>query len=97
MAEDADGSTDTVTDFHLGEDKLDLADVLDSNANSGNLDQYLDVSTDGVNTIINVYGHGIPDPTPDPMPAPDLIVVLEGGASEIDQLSDLVNQNSIIV
>ena len=94
LAEDADGSTDKVTDFHLGEDKLDLAEVLDSNATTGNLDHYLDVSTDGVDTVIKVYGNGIPDPIPDPMPAPDLEVVLQGVTLD-DPLNDLVRNNFV--
>ena len=97
QAVDVDGSTDTIVGFELGNDKLNLADVLDANAQVDNLEQYLDVSTEGADTVIKVYGNGIPDPMVVPMPEPDLVVVLEGGASEIDQLSDLVNQNSIIV
>ena len=87
---DADGSTDRVSDFQLGVDQLDFADVLDGGVSAGNLANYLQVTPDDSDTVINVFSNGVVGSVP------DLIVVLEGCSADIQQLDDLLTNNGVI-
>ena len=87
---DADGSTDRVSDFQLGVDQLDFADVLDTGVSADNLANYLQVTPDGSDTVINVYRNGVVGSVP------ELIVVLEGCSADIQQLDDLLTNNGVI-
>jgi len=60
---DGDSGTDHVSDFSLAEgDVLDLSDLLQLNVGD-NLDDYLDFSSDGTNTTIEIHVNGDPDVT----------------------------------
>ncbi len=94
---------DTVKDFGLGngdpngEDKLDLADLLTATA-SDDLTQFLSISYDGANTVINVSSAGGLVAN-----GPDQIITLEGVnlvGSYTDQTSlinSLVNDGKLVV
>ncbi|WP_460881274.1 VWA domain-containing protein, partial [Pseudaeromonas pectinilytica] len=91
---DADKSTDTITDFTIGHDKLDLADVL--NDPTGNLSNYLSVTGSGDDALVKVYSAG----NASGGGTANLTIVLDGLAStstELQQLQDyLLNQDGVI-
>ncbi|MFT7386837.1 MAG: hypothetical protein ACI8VC_000072 [Candidatus Endobugula sp.] len=99
QAADADGSTDTITDFVLGEagtgtgstatDIIDLADLL-QNEENGLLSDFLQITDDGTDVTITVDADGAGGYT-------DLSIVIEDiGTGSID-LDALINSNQIIV
>ena len=92
---DADGSTDTITDFTLGtagvgdSDIIDLADLL-LNEESGLLSDFLLVTDDGTDVSITVDVDGVGGYT-------DLSIVIEGiGTGSID-LDTLINNNQLVL
>jgi hypothetical protein len=99
QAADGDGSTDTVTDFILGEagtgtgatatDIIDLADLL-QNEENGLLSDFIQVTDDGTNVTIDVDTDGAGGYI-------NLSIVIENiGTGGID-LDTLINNNQIIV
>ncbi|MBB1273984.1 Ig-like domain-containing protein, partial [Psychromonas sp. SR45-3] len=54
--------TDTITDFNINEDKLDLSDLLQGESEN-TLGDYLDFSFDGKDTTITTYKEGGDSPT----------------------------------
>jgi VCBS repeat-containing protein len=99
QAADADGSTDTITDFVLGEadtgtgstatDFIDLADLL-QDEEDGLLSDFLQITDDGTDVTITVDADGAGGYT-------DLSIVIENiGTGSID-LDALINNNQIIV
>lgn len=58
MQSDLDGGTDTITDFKLGRDVLQLGDILDG---SSDLELYLKVEASGGDTLISIDADGLGD------------------------------------
>lgn len=54
--DDLDKGTDTVTDFKVNSDKIELADILTSSSSS--LDDYLSVSKSGSDAVVKIYADG---------------------------------------
>nr|MBP8127693.1 type I secretion C-terminal target domain-containing protein [Aeromonadaceae bacterium] len=82
-AADADGSEDVIKDFTIGEDKLDLQDVLASPSDP--LSNYLDIQADGGDAVVKVYSAG----NASGGGTPNLTIVLEGMASDSTELAAL--------
>ncbi len=86
---DADGGTDTLTDFNPEEgDQLDLSDLLQG-ANVGNLDQYLSLSLEGENTVITIDTNGSAEG------GESLTIVLEN--TQLDSIDTLVSEGALII
>ncbi|WP_156479995.1 VCBS domain-containing protein, partial [Ferrimonas marina] len=84
---DADGSLDTVVDFSRADgDRLDLSDLL-VGEEQGDLTDYLNVSTDGTDTTIEV--------TPTGVGAPSLTIVLEG--NQYQDLDALLQDGALVL
>ncbi|MGL4755423.1 MAG: VWA domain-containing protein, partial [Aeromonadaceae bacterium] len=94
MAADKDGTRDTITDFTLNQDKLDLRDVL--NDPTGNLGDYLKITQSGDDALVNVYSAG----NASAGGTPSVTIVLDGlgsNATELSQLQDyLINHDGVI-
>lgn len=92
---DADRSTDHITDFTIGQDKLDLADVLNNSAGES-LDNYLHFSKDGDNAVLQVFSHGDGNPST----TPDVTIIMDGLGSSDQELDDLqkylLNQDGLV-
>ena len=90
---DADKSIDHITDFTLGQDKLDLADVLNNSAGES-LDNYLDFSKDGGNAVLQVFSHGDGNTSI----TPDVTIIMDGlgSSEELNELQQyLLNQGLV--
>ncbi|MGI3005299.1 VCBS domain-containing protein, partial [Shewanella algae] len=92
----ADGSTDNVYNFTVGIDALDLSDIL-VNEENGVLDDYLDFSFVGGNTIISVDTTGV---------GGDSVTIILNGVdlsaeygttNEAAIIQSLINDNSLLV
>jgi hypothetical protein len=85
---------DTIKDFTLNHDKLDLADVL--NDPTGSLTDYLSITQQGTDAMVKVYSAG----NASGGGTPDLTIVLDGLAStttELQHLQDyLLHQDGVI-
>lgn len=81
---DADHSIDHITDFTIGQDKLDLADVLNNSAGES-LDNYLDFSKDRGNAVLQVFSHGDGNTST----TPDVTIIMDGLGSSVQELDDL--------
>ena len=81
-AADADGSEDVIKDFTIGQDKLNLQEVLDPTSDP--LSDYLDISAniDG-DAVVKVFKTG------DMRATPDLTIVLEGMGTDNTELTQL--------
>ena len=81
-AADADGSEDVIKDFTIGQDKLNLQEVLDPTSDP--LSDYLDISAniDG-DAVVKVFKTG------DMSATPDLTIVLEGMGTDNTELTQL--------
>ncbi|PSV02738.1 hypothetical protein C0W80_07040 [Photobacterium leiognathi subsp. mandapamensis] len=95
---DIDGSTDVITDFTLGEDKIDLTDVLDDSAGDGlNLDDLLaginaDASSGKVELTVTASNSNTQNITLDNVQAADL--GLADTATSTQLITELFNQSS---
>ena len=90
---DADHSIDHITDFTIGQDKLDLADVLNNSAGES-LDNYLDFSKDGGNAVLQVFSHGDGNTSI----TPDVTIIMDGlgSSEELNELQQyLLNQGLV--
>jgi large repetitive protein len=96
MNVDKDASVDTIKDFTLSQDKLDLADVL-NNGPSESLDNFLTIGQSGDNAVVQVFSNGNGNVSGS---TPDLTIVLDGLAStttELQHLQDyLLHQDGVI-
>ena len=87
---DKDGNTDTIQDFTLNHDKLDLSDVL--NDPTGSLSNYLSVTNSGDDAIVKVYcagnasGGGVAD----------MMIVLDGLGTHLQDLQDYLHNDGVI-
>jgi Mg-chelatase subunit ChlD len=94
LKNDADHGVDTIKDFTLNHDKLDLADVL--NDPTGSLTDYLSITQQGTDAMVKVYSAG----NASGGGTPDLTIVLDGLAStttELQHLQDyLLHQDGVI-
>ena len=87
---DRDGNTDTIQDFTLNHDKLDLSDVL--NDPTGSLSNYLSVTNSGDDAIVKVYcagnasGGGVAD----------MMIVLDGLGTHLQDLQDYLHNDGVI-
>ena len=92
---DADHSIDHITDFTIGQDKLDLADVLNNSAGES-LDNYLHFSKDGGNAVLQVFSHGDGNTST----TPDVTIIMDGLGSSDQELDDLqqylLNQDGLV-
>ena len=92
---DADHSIDHIADFTIGQDKLDLGDVL-NNASSESLDNYLHFSKEGGNAVLEVFSNGTGNTTV----TPDLTIVMDGLGTTDQELIDLqqylIHQDGLI-
>ena len=92
---DADRSTDHITDFTFGQDKLDLADVLNNSAGES-LDNYLHFSKDGGNAVLQVFSHDDGNTST----TPDVTIIMDGLGSSDQELDDLqqylLNQDGLV-
>ena len=77
--------TEIIDGFVLGEDSLDFRDILVGDS-YGEIDSYLTVSTDGMNTTIAVSMWGDGDV--------DHIIVLTNISSTLDEM---LNSNSLLI
>ncbi|MFC3914699.1 VCBS domain-containing protein [Pseudaeromonas sharmana] len=96
MTADKDAHVDTIKDFAIGQDKLDLSDVL-NDPTTGSLANYLSVvQGSGEDALVKVYSAG----NATGGGAPDMTIALEGlgsNAIELQQLQDyLVNHDGVI-
>jgi len=88
---------DVAKDFGNGNDKLDLADLLQGE-NSGNLTQYLNFSYDGANTQVQVSSTGVLNTS-----GYDQLITLEGvdltgGSSDQSAIINaLISQGKLVV
>nr|WP_262383648.1 type I secretion C-terminal target domain-containing protein [Photobacterium lucens] len=95
---DIDGSTDVITDFTLGEDKIDLTEVLDDSAGDGlNLDDLLaginaDASSGKVELTVTASNSNTQNITLDNIQAADL--GLADTATSTQLITELFNQSS---
>ena len=89
-AADADGSEDVIKDFTIGEDKLDLQDVLASPSDP--LSNYLDIQADGGDAVVKVYSAGNASGGGDP----DLTITLDGLGSDLQSLQDYLHDDGVI-
>ncbi|PHZ58486.1 hypothetical protein CRG86_011035 [Photobacterium leiognathi] len=95
---DIDGSTDVITDFTLGEDKIDLTEVLDDSAGDGlNLDDLLaginaDASSGKVELTVTASNSNTQNITLDNVQAADL--GLADTATSTQLITELFNQSS---
>lgn len=96
LAGEADGSTDTITDFTLGRggDLLDLSEIL-INEENGDLSNYLNINYDGVDSTLVVNA--------DAAGADELTIVLKDinlnslGATQLDIINKLIDDGNLIV
>ncbi|GAA5186775.1 type I secretion C-terminal target domain-containing protein [Ferrimonas gelatinilytica] len=89
LSGDADGSTDRITDFNPDDgDQLDLSDLLQG-ANVANLDQYLSLSLEDGNTVIQIDTNGGADG------GDSLTIVLED--AQYDSVDALMNEGALII
>jgi len=88
---------DVVKDFGNGNDKLDLADLLQGES-SGNLTQYLNFSYNGMDTVVQVSSTGVLNTS-----GYDQLITLEGvdltgGSSDQNAIINvLINQGKLVV
>ena len=90
-----DGGTDTVINFNITDDRLDLSDLL-VGEETGNLSDYLSVSFDGSDTIILVDADGLANGTS----FDDLTIVLQGvniDLAGLENATNLLGQDTLIV
>ena len=81
-AADADGSEDVIKDFTIGQDKLNLQEVLDPTSDP--LSDYLDISANiEGDAVVKVFKTG------DMRATPDLTIVLEGMGTDNTELTQL--------
>ena len=82
-------------DHSIGQDKLDLADVLNNSAGES-LDNYLDFSKDGGNAVLQVFSHGDGNTST----TPDVTIIMDGLGSSDQELDDLqqylLNQDGLV-
>ena len=90
MMADKDGNTDTIKDFTLNQDKLDLSEVL--NDPTGSLSDYLSVTGSGDNAMVKVYSAG----NASGGGTPDLTIILDGLSSDLQDLQDYLHDNGVI-
>ena len=87
---DKDGNTDTIKDFTLNQDKLDLSEVL--NDPTGSLSDYLSVTGSGDNAMVKVYSAG----NASGGGTPDLTIILDGLGSDLQDLQDYLHDDGVI-
>ena len=96
MSVDKDTNVDTIKDFTLNHDKLDLADVL-NNGPADSLDNYLTIGQSGDDAVVKVFSNGTGNVSGS---TPDLTIVLEGlgsTTSELDQLHQYLIHNDGVI
>ncbi len=101
-------ASDRVTDFSVAEgDVLNIADLLDGNASSdpdnadsiGNLLNYLDISSDGTDTVVNISSTGQFDPSTSDFSAVDQTITLENiylGNDSAAIIQQLINNGNLL-
>ena len=90
MTADKDGNADTIKDFTLDQDKLDLSDVL--NDPTGSLSNYLTVTGSGDDAVVKVYSAG----NASGGGTPDLTIILDGLGSDLQDLQDYLHDDGVI-
>ena len=90
MTADKDGNADTIKDFTLDQDKLDLSDVL--NDPTGNLSNYLTITGSGDDAVVKVYSAG----NASGGGTPDLTIILDGLGSDLQDLQDYLHDDGVI-
>ena len=88
-----DGSIDTIINFDISHDQLDLSDIL-VNEENGNIADYLNIIFDGTDTIITVDVNG------DGSGFSDLTIVLQNTSVSLSDLTDvnaLLGQPPLII
>jgi Ca2+-binding RTX toxin-like protein len=92
---DADNSIDHITDFTIGQDKLDLGEIL-NNTSGESLDNYLHFTRETGNAVLQVFSNGTGNTTV----TPDLTIVMEGLGTTDQELIDLqqylIHQDGLI-
>ena len=90
MAADKDLNVDTIKDFTLNQDKLDLSDVL--NDPTVSLSNYLDVKANGNDAVVNVYSSG----NAATGVTSDYVIILEGLGTDLQDLQDYLHGGGVI-